>query len=207
MENKIINHNVTMDETKKLWFFSDLHFNHCRLVKSTPYHFDEVRNFDTVQEMNNILISNWQNTVGKNDIVIFSGDLMMNTPMTEVEKNINDLFIPLNGIKYWIKGNHDHQIIKKLNSIHFDFIKNRIYLVDAPYLYFNYHNKDVFIQHHDYQHNNVFSNQIIDINDTLLIHGHTHLKDKISIWNNTKCHNVCFEARIHPVSFEELCQE
>lgn len=203
----MINHNVTIDETKKLWFFSDLHFNHRRLVKSTPYHFDEVRNFETVQEMNDYLISCWQNTVGKNDVVIFSGDLMMNTPRMEIENTINTLFQPLNGIKYWIKGNHDYEIVKKLMAIHYDFINKGIYLAEASYLYFKYHGKDVFIQHHDYQHHNVFSNKIIDINNTLLIHGHTHVKEKLSIWHDTKCHNVCVEARMKPVSFEELCQE
>ena len=45
---------IKIDETKDLWFVSDTHFNHQKLVRSCPDHFDQIRNYETTEEMGNI---------------------------------------------------------------------------------------------------------------------------------------------------------
>ncbi len=193
-----------IDNTKKLWFISDLHFNHRKLTRLDPDRFTTIRPFDTVDEMNLCLFNNWQNTVNKEDIVIFAGDLIMNTPMTKIKETFDLWYKPLNGTKIWLKGNHDGQIINRLNKNGYNI--NTDLNVFHQYLYFKYQNKDIFVQHYPYQDFDEFSKKL-DIQKTLFIHGHTHLPEKISYIDTRKCHNICVEARMKPVSFEELLEE
>jgi calcineurin-like phosphoesterase family protein len=196
-------YNLEIDENQKLWFISDLHFNHRKLTQLDENKFEIARPFNTIEEMNNTIFSNWQNTVKPEDIVIFAGDLIMNTPMSKIVEEVNKWFFPLNGFKIWLKGNHDGMIIKNLIKRNFSF--NDISL-HRNYLYFKYKNKDIFIQHYEYQNFDEYSKKL-DIEKTLFVHGHTHSNEKVSYIGNRKLHNVCFEARINPVSFEELIEE
>ena len=43
---------IVIDETKDLWFVSDTHFNHQKLVRSCPGDFEQIRNYETTEEMN-----------------------------------------------------------------------------------------------------------------------------------------------------------
>lgn len=52
----------------KVWFTSDTHFNAQRTLELSK------RPFNTVEEMNEELIKNWNNTVKENDIVYHLGD-------------------------------------------------------------------------------------------------------------------------------------
>lgn len=197
-------YNCIIDNNKKLWFISDLHFNHRKLTRLDEDRFEITRPFDTIDEMNQCLFDNWQNTVNKEDIVIFAGDLIMNTQMSKIKETFDRWYKPLNGIKIWLKGNHDGQIITRLKKCGYNI--NTDLNVYHQYLYFNYKNKNVFIQHYPYQDFDDFSKNL-DIEKTIFIYGHTHLSEKISYINDRKCHNICVEARMKPTSFEELVKE
>ena len=54
-----------------IWMTSDLHFNHENILKYEPVS----RPFATVEEMNEVLIQNWNSKIKPEDIVYVLGDL------------------------------------------------------------------------------------------------------------------------------------
>ena len=62
---------MKFDESKNLWFVSDTHFNHQRLVESCPFHFEEIRKYKTVFEMNEDIITKWNENIKADDKPLF----------------------------------------------------------------------------------------------------------------------------------------
>lgn len=83
---------------QKIFFTSDLHFNHAAIMKFCN------RPFASVEEMNEKLIENWNNVVGEKDIVFDLGDVCF--------KNKWDCLDQLNGKHYLIYGNHDESLLR-----------------------------------------------------------------------------------------------
>jgi len=80
------------------FMISDMHFGHKNIMLY------ENRPFSNVEEMNNLIMQNWNKTVGKNDKVFVLGDVSFyNKEKTaQIIKN-------LNGCKTLILGNHDEE--------------------------------------------------------------------------------------------------
>lgn len=93
----------------KIWLTSDTHFNHTNILKYEP----ETRPFETVEEMNETIISNWNKVVAKEDTVYVLGDFFMGKL-----DEIVSIYKRLNGKIILIRGNHDTknriQIYKEL---------------------------------------------------------------------------------------------
>lgn len=87
---------IKIKETSNLFLTSDSHFNHVNIIKFCN------RPFDSVEEMNETLISNWNNTVPKDGIVFHLGDFAFGG--SEVWHKI---LSRLNGQIHLILGNHD----------------------------------------------------------------------------------------------------
>ena len=88
----------------KVWFTSDLHFWHKNICKYCN------RPFDTVEEMNEALVTNWNSVVKEDDIVFVLGDL----GFCGYDK-LAPYIERLNGKKYIVQGNHDSdKIVAKL---------------------------------------------------------------------------------------------
>lgn len=85
---------------QNIFFISDTHFYHENIVK--------YRKLNSLEDMHNLIVSNWNNTVSKNDIVYHLGDVMI---LNNANKEIEDLKLSivnsLNGKKHLILGNHD----------------------------------------------------------------------------------------------------
>lgn len=81
---------------ENIFFISDTHFWHKNVIK-----FDN-RPFESIEEMNEVLISNWNSVVKKDSIVFFLGDFAF-AGITKT-KEIADR---LNGTIHVITGNHD----------------------------------------------------------------------------------------------------
>lgn len=94
-----------------IWFISDTHFNHENIA--TKFKLDDgtpARPFSSVQEMNEIMIKNWNDNVKEQDHVWHLGDVIMG-PRQECGKILSRL----KGKKRMLLGNHDQ--IKGSNLI------------------------------------------------------------------------------------------
>lgn len=82
---------------------SDLHFGHKRIIELCN------RPFSSVEEMDDQMVSRWNSVVGDDDTVFFGGDF-------QFYKNDRYFFDRLNGrYKNLILGNHDHEVVRKMN--------------------------------------------------------------------------------------------
>ena len=79
------------------WFISDTHFNHENIIKYCN------RPFDSVEDMNEFIIKQWNSVVSKDDTVYHLGDFALQSD----KDVITDLVKRLNGNIILILGNHD----------------------------------------------------------------------------------------------------
>jgi calcineurin-like phosphoesterase family protein len=95
----------------KTYFIGDLHLDHANIIKYCS------RPFASAEEMNKVLVDNWNSTVQKTDFVYFLGDISYG----KGSRNADYWFGELNGTKRFIRGNHD----KKMNVpyVNHDFFK------------------------------------------------------------------------------------
>lgn len=84
-----------------IFYTSDLHIGHSNIIKLNN------RPFSSVEEMNNVIIRNYQETVSNNDDVYILGDVVFKFPDSPER-----LFSQLPGQKHLIIGNHDAKLAK-----------------------------------------------------------------------------------------------
>ncbi len=140
-----------------LYFISDTHFNHKNIIKYCN------RPFEDIEEMNDYIIKQWNKMVKIEDIVYHLGDLVLGNSI-EAEK----VLIQLNGIKYLIKGNHDHFRNSFYEKCGFKILKN------APIVLDEY---KIILSHKPIPDTMI-------IKDYINVHGHIH----------TKTLEECFES-------------
>ena len=87
-----------------IYFTSDLHLRHRGIITM------QNRPFKTVEEMNRILIQNFNACVGKGDTVCILGDICHHMPVEAA----NDTISSLHGTKYLVKRNHDKKYAEGL---------------------------------------------------------------------------------------------
>lgn len=84
------------------YFTSDQHFGHFNIIRLCG------RPFETVEEMDEALLSKWNGKVKADDTVYILGDLFFRAAKVEPILKV------LNGRKHLIVGNHDHTWMKKV---------------------------------------------------------------------------------------------
>ena len=89
------------------YFTSDQHYDHANIIKFCS------RPFDNAHQMNEALIANHNNTVGRNDDVIMLGDVVFKSS----EKHARNLLSRLNG-NLFLVGNHDKTTLKCSDMFH-----------------------------------------------------------------------------------------
>lgn len=77
-----------------IYYTADLHFGYAPILNQRP--------FQTVEEMDRVLIDNWNQTVTETDTVYIVGDFSYNGG-----KVPGQYFSQLHGTKHLIRGNHD----------------------------------------------------------------------------------------------------
>jgi len=85
------------DRKRKIWFMSDLHYNHLNIMKFCG------RPFETVEEMNDYILNELSDKISKDDILFDLGDMIWKESQEDV-KLLGDL---LPSESYKIMGNHD----------------------------------------------------------------------------------------------------
>ena len=81
----------------KVFIISDTHFGHENIIKYCN------RPFSSVEEMDEKMIKNWNETVSNNDVVLHLGDFGLGK-----KEYIASIVKRLNGKKILIMGNHDN---------------------------------------------------------------------------------------------------
>ncbi len=173
-----------------LYFTSDLHFCHAKCIK------DCNRPFSSVEEMNEMLIQYWNDTVKPSDDIYVLGDFALHQPMDV----IHGLFERLCGHIHLIFGNHDHEITRHryyfrdvLESMHaLSTLRihgdKRLILCHYPLLYWCGDYEDRFIHLYGHLHNNQHDNFIA-----------SHLRN---------AYNVGVDMNnYHPVSIDEILEK
>lgn len=79
-----------------IYFTADTHFYHGNVIEY------EGRPFQSVEEMNQTLIQNWNAKVSDNDDIYILGDFTLKGPSLA-----NELLRQLHGRKFLLRGNHD----------------------------------------------------------------------------------------------------
>ena len=107
-----------------IFFTSDTHFNHKAIISYCS------RPFESVEEMNDRLIDNWNQVVKPNDTVYHLGDFALYC------NDVEQIRKKLNGKINLIQGNHDRSKIGK----YFDWF--------GPQLRINYKKQDIILNHY-----------------------------------------------------------
>lgn len=138
----------------KVFFISDTHFYHNNIIRYCD------RPFKDIQEMNETIIRNWNSVVGQDDVVYFLGDFALGS---NIEEKYQDLSSRLNGVIYFLRGNHDRSRASvgkffnlinngttvSYNGFHFILSHHPLYNSEIPKGYINLHG---------HIHNNVLGN-------------------------------------------------
>lgn len=138
----------------KVFFISDTHFYHNNIIRYCD------RPFKDIQEMNETIIRNWNSVVGVDDVVYFLGDFALGS---NIEEKYQDLSSRLNGVIYFLRGNHDRSRASvgkffnlinngttvSYNGFHFILSHHPLYNSEIPKGYINLHG---------HIHNNVLGN-------------------------------------------------
>lgn len=91
---------------KSIFFISDTHFGHANMLNFFNYDGTRTRPFNSIEEVDELMIQNWNEMVKKEDKIYHLGDVAFGQSFDKVMPR-------LNGIKVLIKGNHDRLQIGK----------------------------------------------------------------------------------------------
>lgn len=141
------------NKNEKLFFTSDTHFGHRNIIKYCQ------RPFSSVDEMDEMLISNWNSVVEPDAIVFHLGDFAMGGP-----KEWDKILQRLNGRIFLIAGNHDLKTVSKgitrFEDVAMQIVLNikgqRIYLNHYPFLCYSGVNHNAW-QLFGHVHSNTFN--------------------------------------------------
>lgn len=140
------------------YYISDCHFFHKALNTKM-----DIRGFDSVEQMNEHMIAQWNLKVRKNDEVVILGDFSWGSA-----QETQEVLDRLQGKLYLIKGNHDRFLSdKEFDASRFVWIKD--------YAELNENKRKVVLCHYpiacyngQYRHNEEGNPK------TYMLHGHIH---------------------------------
>lgn len=166
-----------------IYYISDLHLGHTAIIHMCN------RPFNSIEEMNETLINNWNAKVKATDEVYFLGDFSYKIQVSEAV----NLFKQLNGKKYVIKGNHDKKsFIQKLREENLvEWARDYAEIVDSNHM--------VILSHCPFETWNG------EYHGSIHIHGHIHEK---TISYKPNRYNVSVEAiNYTPITLDELIRK
>ena len=173
-----------------IYFTADLHLGHKNVVQLCH------RPFSTAEEMDEALISRWNDRVGKKDTVYIVGDLLWD------KKQVAAYLSRLQGQKILITGNHDAQWLKAPGAA--DFFQQIL-----PYLQLRTEGRSLTLCHYPLLE---WAGSRPDDGKHMgyLIHGHIHNRiDPLydSLFRRPHALNAGVDINHYrPVTFEELLE-
>lgn len=168
--------------TRNIWVVSDTHFGHNNIIKYCD------RPFKDSDEMDEVIVDNWNSVVKDQDIIYHLGDVYMG----DNDKAANVLR-RLNGRKRLVLGNHDNA-----KNIHIQSYFQKI-MVWRMFTEFG-----LLLTHVPVHESSLFRGETSNEKNPpklLNIHGHIHEKKSPSV--DHRC--VCVEHTDYkPINIEEL---
>lgn len=164
------------------YYISDLHLNHKNILAQNA------RPFQSVQEMNNTLLKNWNQKVTDQDDVYILGDLFYEA------KDSETILTQLKGKKHLILGNHDSRWLSEDLRSFFVSIDSSLEIIDQ--------NHTIFLCHYPMVS---YPKQ----SRAYMIHGHIHNDTLFDYWPILLNRNRILNAGVdinhfEPVTFNEL---
>jgi len=170
------------DMKNNLWFISDTHFNHSNILNFQDKNGKKFRGdiFSSVEEMNEIMIQNWNSLVKPQDKIYHLGDVFFGS-----QTEANKILSRLNGKKRLILGNHDKLNKHSILLNHFEKI-----MMWWP------HERMIF------SHVPLAKDQMrTRSGDAFNVHGHIHQNESPSKFH---CNVSVEKTNFSPVHFDEL---
>ena len=131
-------------------YIADTHFSHKNIIK-----FDN-RPFDSIEEMNETLISKWNKVVRDNDTTYILGDFCWGKEPEWIK-----ILDSLNGSKVLIRGNHDLKQMSRGLKDRFLYIKDRHEISDCS--------KKLILSHYpELAYKSSYNPNVF------MLHGHVH---------------------------------
>jgi calcineurin-like phosphoesterase family protein len=156
-----------------------MHFGHERML------IYENRPFNTIEELDETLIKNWNNKIKKEYYIYVLGDVSFYS-----KEKTKEIINQLNGRKILIMGNHDrHHSMQYWKDVGFEEVSKH------PILF-----EDKYLLSHEPRY------EIRDKNLYYNIHGHLHSHG--SLYQPEIFYNVCVERNNYrPVDFDKIKSE
>lgn len=161
-----------------IWVTSDTHFNHSNILTFSDTVGKPVRPFSSVEEMNELMVDNWNRVVKPSDKIYHLGDVFFGAKDDFVK-----IWSRLNGRKRLIVGNHDD--VKYLSQGNF---------FQKVYMWRIFKDHGITLTHVPI-HETSLRDSVINV------HGHIHQNKSPTLRH--RC--VCVEhTNYTPVNLEEL---
>lgn len=151
------------------FIISDTHFLHRKIAEYA----------DRPDDWQDRIITNWNNVIGDNDVVLHLGDLTFGN-----RENAASITRRLNGKKYLLKGNHDRRSRKWFDELGFELIKSSFMVDCGPF-------KILF------SHRPVFNLP----KGTANIHGHIHNKQHFIAYRQK---NLYINASVEKLNYRPI---
>lgn len=167
------------------YIISDTHFGH---KGSLNWPNEHARDFKDVNEMNQIIVDNWNSVVNDDDIVYMLGDFSYKAS----NSTIKHLFKSLKGKIILIKGNHDGQTLKVNQQVHrFESVHDILDL--------EYKGKHFVLCHYPIE------SWRLKNRGSIHLHGHTHKRIPNIIGNimNVSCEVINYT----PISIDAILKK
>ena len=183
--------------SKNIFFISDTHFGHANMLKFTNYNGERMRPFDSIEELDELMIQNWNEMVKPTDKIYHLGDVCYHC------KNRDEILSRLNGDKVLIKGNHDRDQLKWYEK-YFRDIRGTSH-IDGNYLlgHFPVHpdSKGRFVRQ---LHGHIHAQTVMKTYPVVTLEGYPDIEREPDPWYR----NCCVEVNNYaPIPFELIKEE
>lgn len=172
-----------------IYVCSDTHFNHANILKYEP----TSRPFETIEEMNNTIIKNWNSVVTEEDTVYVCGDMFMG-PLDKINKILDQL----NGKIILVRGNHDTK-----NRLEY-FKEYGIEVKDIDYI--SYKGRFFILCHFPIASEEFINMVRKDNSEVVVLYGHVHSNAPTGYVDGT--YHVGMDTNnLTPISLEQIWQK
>lgn len=110
------NQKLRSEDKREYWITSDLHFYHKNIFNFCS----ETRPYDSLEEMHEALIADWNSKVKPEDVIFHLGDFSF-----AGKEKTQAIIDRLQGNIVWIRGNHDYKVFGQLDIPTYDYLEIR----------------------------------------------------------------------------------